>query len=148
MTPLIWIAIGILLILSELLATSILAVFIGLGALLTGIVLYLGWIESPSTQLLVFSAFSLLSLLLARRKLKAMFVGNVRNLKSNGVQQEIGQRVIVVSDFSDGTGRVELNGVHWDAFSKDALKKGDVAWVTHNQGIELYVARQPTDPAS
>lgn len=150
MTPLIWIAIGILLILSELLATSIMAVFIGLGAVLTGILLHLGWIDSLSVQLLVFSALSLLTLLLARRKLKAMFVGNVRhpNRHSNDFQQDIGQRVIVVNDFTDGTGRVELNGVHWDAYSKDALKKGDVAWVTHNQGIELYVSLQPTDPAS
>lgn len=147
MTPLIWITLGILLILSELMATSIVAVFLGLGALVTGIFLYLGWIDSLAVQLLLFSGSSLLALLLARRKLKALFVGNTLNphQHSDFFTQAIGQRVVVSCDFVKGAGRVELNGVHWDAFSNDPLKKGDVAWITHNQGIELYVASQHTN---
>ena len=39
--PLVWILLGLYLILSELVATSIIAVFLGLGALATGGLLYL-----------------------------------------------------------------------------------------------------------
>lgn len=144
--PLVWILLGLFLILSELVATSIIAVFLGLGALATGSLLYLGIINSLTLQLLVFSAVSLLSLLLARRRLKQLFVGGTiqKNQQSNFLQQAIGQRVEVVSNFEQGTGRVKLNGVQWTAYSKEALKKGDTAWITHNEGIELYViSNQP-----
>ncbi|MBE0506227.1 MAG: NfeD family protein [Marinospirillum sp.] len=128
-------------------ATSIVAVFLGLGALVTGIFLYLGWIDSLAVQLLLFSGSSLLALLLARRKLKTLFVGSTLDphKHSDFFTQEIGQRVVVTSDFVKGAGRVELNGVHWDAYSNEPLKKGDVAWITHNQGIELYVASHHTE---
>lgn len=142
MTPLIWIALGLLLILSELMATSVVAVFLGLGALVTGIFLHLGWVNSLSVQLMLFSGTSLLALLLARRRLKSIFVGQTLTPQQHSAffTQSIGERVTVTQDFEKGAGRVELNGVHWDAYSNEPLKKGDVAWITHNQGIELYVA--------
>jgi len=139
--PLVWIIVGIFLILSELVATSIIAVFLGLGALATGALLYLGIINSLTLQLLVFSAVSLLSLVIARRRLKTLFVGDTiqKNQHSDFLQQAIGQRVKVVTNFEQGTGRVELNGVQWTAYSEEALSSGDTAWITHNEGIALYV---------
>lgn len=151
MTPLIWISIGLLLILSELLATSIIAVFLGLGALATGLALQFGWVESLTAQLVLFSLVSLASLLLARRKLQAWFVGETRtpSKASQHFQEEIGQRVEVISDFDQGAGRVRLNGVAWDAFSEDPLKQGDIAWVTANRGIQLFVTQHnPNSVAS
>lgn len=73
--PLIWIILGIVLILSELIATSIIAVFLGIGALVTGSLLYIGAINSLAMQLWLFSGISLLSLMIARRRLKQFFVG-------------------------------------------------------------------------
>lgn len=147
MTPaLIWIILGLFLILSELIATSIVAVFLGIGALATGGLLYLGLINSLAIQLWVFSGISLLSLVMARRRLKQLFVGGTikKNQQSNFLQQAIGQRVEVINNFEQGRGRVKLNGVQWTAYSKEALKKGDTAWITHNEGIELYViSNQP-----
>lgn len=143
MTPsLIWIILGLFLILSELVATSIVAVFIGLGALATGCLLYLGLITSPTLQFLVFGGVSLLTLLVARRRLKSYFVGDTlsKNKHSNFLQQAVGQRVKVVANFEQGTGRVELNGVQWTAYSEEALNSGDAAWIIYNEGIELYVA--------
>ena len=142
MTPsLVWIILGIFLILSELVATSIVAVFLGLGALATGALLYLGIINSLTLQLLVFSGISLLSLVIARRRLKTLFVGDTiqKNQHSDFLQQAIGQRVKVVTSFEQGAGRVELNGVQWTAYSEEALSSGDTAWITHNEGIALYV---------
>lgn len=150
MTPLIWISIGLLLILSELLATSIIAVFLGLGALATGIALQLGWVESLTAQLVIFSLVSLTSLLFARRKLQAWFVGETRTPRnaSQHFQQEIGQRVQVIKDFQQGAGRVRLNGVAWDALSEEPLKQGDIAWITANRGIQLFVTKQHPNSAT
>lgn len=142
MTPaLVWMLLGMLLILSELLATSVIAVFLGLGALATSFLLYWGWIEDLSWQFVVFSGVSLLTLLVARRRLQALFVGRTlrNNQPSEFLQQALGKRVEVVTTFQQGKGRVRLNGVDWTAYSDEDLVAGSVAWVSYNQGIDLYV---------
>lgn len=148
MSPVLWLITGVLLILSELLATGVIAVFMGLGAIMTALFLQLGWIESAMAQVLLFSGVSLVTLLLARNKLKDIFLGKSLRLgePSAVVQQAIGQRVTVVTRFEQGAGRVLLNGVQWNAFSEDALDEGDIAWVVRNSGIELHVSK--TKPAT
>jgi len=144
MSPaLIWIILGILLILSELLATSIVAVFIGAAALVVGLLLNWGLIESTATQFVVFGIVSALLLVFARGRMKAWFVGYTADSSEHraNFQQDIGERVEVLSDFKNGLGKVKLNGVKWDAESADDLVKGEVAWVIHNEGIQLTVAR-------
>lgn len=148
---LVWIIIGIVLILSELLATSIVAVFIGIGAIVTGVLLHLGLIESLASQLIVFGVTSLGSLILARKRFKQWFGGFSMDQgeEHTKFRKDLGERVIVENDFISGGGRVTLNGVSWDALSDDDLKKGDVAWVIANEGIRLSVAKdRPTEDFS
>jgi len=142
-TAVVWIIVGIVLILSELLATSIIAVFIGIGAIVTGILLWAGIIESLTWQMLVFGVVSLSTLLLARKRLKGIFLGDSvdQGAGSMDFQKDIGERVTVQTDFQQGAGRVVLNGVAWNALSDDDLKVGDVAWVVANEGIQLTVSR-------
>lgn len=140
---LIWIVVGILLIVSELLATSIIAVFIGVGAIVTGVLLQMSIIESSAAQYIVFGCVSLGSLVLVRKRCKNWFVGftSDETSKQQEFQQSIGDRVIVKTTFQQGHGRVVLNGVQWDARSKDELTAGDVAWVINNDGITIVVGR-------
>jgi inner membrane protein len=137
-----WIIVGIVLILSELLATSIVAVFLGVAAIVVGLLLNVGLIESYSTQFLVFGVLSLSLLLAVRGHFKRWFVGYTADSSEQPSRfaSDIGRRVSVHSDFSHGAGRVVLNGVQWDAESADELKAGDVAWVIANQGIKLQVS--------
>lgn len=139
-----WIIIGVVLILTELLATSIVAVFLGLAAIIVGVLLQLGLIESASTQYTLFGVISLLLLFTARGRFKRWFVGYTAdsNEQPSTFSQDIGDRVTVLADFQQGQGRVLLNGVQWDAHSTDDLKTGELAWVTANQGIHLVVARE------
>jgi membrane protein implicated in regulation of membrane protease activity len=140
----IWIIVGVLLILTELLATSILTIFIGLAAIFVGILMQLGWIESTAAQYTVFGVVSLILLFAARGRCKRWFVGYTAdsNEQPSQLKQDIGNRVTVIADFNQGAGRVILNGVQWDALSKDDLKAGDVAWVLSNDGIHLNVTKQ------
>ncbi|MDN7123683.1 NfeD family protein [Pseudidiomarina terrestris] len=144
---LIWIVIGILLILSELLLTSVIAVFLGIGAIVTGLLLHWNIIAESATQFAVFGVVSLALLLVARGQFKRWFMGYTTDedeAKPN-FQRDIGARVKVIRDFNHGAGRVVLNGVQWDAFSEDELKAGETAWVLANEGIQLTVARdKPT----
>lgn len=147
-TAVIWIIIGIVLIITELLATSVLAVFLGIGAIVTGLLLTFGIIESTSAQYMVFGVVSLIMLFTARGKLKQWFNGYIANKDQHGTvfTKDLGERVIVHKDFKQGTGRVVLNGVQWDAQSEDDLKKGDVAYVIKNEGIHLTVTKnEPVD---
>ncbi|WLD59175.1 NfeD family protein [Salinispirillum sp. LH 10-3-1] len=140
----IWIIVGVLLILSELMATSIVAVFLGIGAIVTGVLLYFGVIESFTAQAIVFGVVSLSSLIVARKRFKTIFGGFTADAgeQSTQFQRDIGERVTVLADFEQGAGRVTLNGVAWNAESSDDLKAGEVAWVIANEGINLTVSRK------
>ena len=137
-----WIIVGIILILSELLATSVVAVFFGIAAIVVGLLLNFGLIESYSMQFLIFGVLSLLLLFSVRGRFKSWFVGYTAdsNEQPSRFSEDIGSRVSVHTDFVQGAGRVVLNGVQWDAESTDELKAGDVAWVIANRGIKLQVA--------
>lgn len=157
-TGLIWIVFGILLILSELLATSVIAVFIGIGALVTGILLQMGIIISPTAQFIVFGVVSLASLILIRKHFKLWFVGftKAQNDQQLQFQQTLGDRVVVKKNFQHGRGRVLLNGVEWDAkcvteevngaSCQHELLTGDVAWVIGNDGLTILIS--PTKPTN
>lgn len=142
-TAMIWIIFGVLLIITELLATSIAAVFLGIAAIVVGILLQFGVIESASAQYTIFGVVSLLLLFTARSRFKRWFVGYTAdsNEQPSSLSQDIGERVTVLADFQQGQGRVILNGVQWDAYSSDDLKAGELAKITANQGIHLHVAR-------
>lgn len=141
---LIWILVGVLLILSELLLTSVVAVFLGIGALVTGLLLHWGLIDQLSIQFAVFGIVSLVSLVFARGRIKQWFRGYTADSDESkpNFQRDIGARVTVVKAFKHGAGRVSLNGVQWDAFSEDDLQVGDTAWVVANEGIQLTVQKQ------
>jgi inner membrane protein len=138
----IWIIAGIVLILSELLATSIVAVFFGIAAIIVGLLLNIGLIDSYSVQFMLFGVLSLALLFIARGHFKRWFVGYTADSGEQPLRfaDDIGSRVTVHSDFNQGTGRVVLNGVQWDAESGDSLKAGDIAWVVANRGIKLVVS--------
>lgn len=143
-----WIIAGIVLILTELLATSIVAVFFGVAAIVVGLLLHFGLIESYSVQFMVFGVLSLALLLAVRGHFKRWFVGYTadNNEQPSRFSEDIGSRVTVHADFTHGAGRVILNGVQWDAESHDNLKAGDVAWVVANHGIKLTVSANKPQP--
>ncbi|CAM3694457.1 NfeD family protein [Rheinheimera salexigens] len=137
-----WIIAGIVLILTELMATSIVAVFFGIAAIIVGLLLNFGIIDSYSLQFLIFAVLSLVLLFSVRSQCKRWFVGYTADSSEqpSAVASDIGSRVIVHSTFEHGAGRVVLNGVQWDAESEQPLQAGDVAWVIANQGIKLQVS--------
>jgi membrane protein implicated in regulation of membrane protease activity len=137
-----WIIAGIALILTELLATSIIAVFFGIAAIVVGLLLHNGVISSYSNQFLIFAVVSLSLLLAVRGHFKRWFVGYTADTTEQPFRlaEDIGRRVTVLTTFSHGAGRVVLNGVQWNAESADLLTAGDVAWVVANNGITLVVS--------
>ncbi|WP_185267150.1 NfeD family protein [Halopseudomonas xiamenensis] len=137
-----WLLLGVALLISEFFIPGLVAVFFGIGALAVGLLTLFGVIDSLAVQLLSFGVISLVALFGLRRHctrwLKGAVAGRaVEDLDDAGV---IGQRVMVLTDFHDGIGDVQLNGAKWDAESSDPLRAGDTAWVIGFSGIVLKVA--------
>jgi len=140
---LLWILVGIVLIITELLVTGIVAVFFGIAAIITGLLLQFGLIEGLALQYASFGIISVATLVLARQRLTRWFKGNTKDKteESPSFQQDIGERATVIKDFQHGSGRVTLNGVSWTASSSEELKAGEAVWVIANEGIHLTVSR-------
>ena len=151
-SALIWVIAGILLILSELLATSIVAVFFGLSAIIVGLLLWAGLIESPEAQLVIFGVLSLVLLFTARAKLRRALVGDVadKNDSHKTFRENLGKRATAVTDFSGGQGRIRLNGVQWLALAApdEEISNGDTVWIVANEGIQLTVSKTPPSQVS
>lgn len=149
---LIWVIAGLLLILSELLATSIVAVFFGVAAVIVGLLLWGGVVESFEAQFFIFGGLSLVLLFTARSRLRHYLVGDVadHNDTHKTFQENLGQRATAVEDFSHGQGRVSLNGVQWSAQCsrpEEVIQGGDTVWIISNNGIQLTVSKtNPVQP--
>jgi membrane protein implicated in regulation of membrane protease activity len=140
---LIWIIVGLVLVLSELLATSIIAVFFGFAAIIVGLLLWAGLIEATWLQFAIFGVLSLVLLFTARSKLRRYLVGDVadNNDQHQTFRENLGQRASAVADFEQGQGRIRLNGVQWSALSDEPIQAGDTVWITANDGIQLTVSK-------
>jgi membrane protein implicated in regulation of membrane protease activity len=109
----IWILLGFLLLLLELLlSSSFYLLFFGCGALVVGLLTVLGWPGPPWAQGLVFSVLSVLSIVLLRQRL-------VRNFKAPGdrdVDSLVGETAVALQRIqAHGFGKAELRGSSWNA---------------------------------
>ena len=140
---LIWVIAGVVLILSELLATSIVALFFGLSAIVVGLLLWAGVIDSIEMQFFIFAALSLAMLFTARSKLRRYLVGDLADStdQHQTFRENLGQHATAVADFHQGMGRVLLNGVQWSAQSDDEIISNDRVWIIANDGIQLTVSK-------
>jgi inner membrane protein len=139
-----WLVLGFLLLISEVLVPGVVAVFFGIGALAVGALTYFGVIETLPMQMFWFALVSLAALFVLRKHFKRYLRGDVSNLAEAGPDRGdlVGARVLVLTDFRQGSGTIQLNGAKWDAESEDSLKAGEVAWVLSNHGIVLTVGAQ------
>jgi membrane-bound ClpP family serine protease len=120
--PTLWLLVGLVLIGLELLLTSFISLFFGLGALVTAAALTLGLPSSGWPVWVVFLGSSLGFLFGMRARFKDYFVGDeVESGKSELDEGYIGQRVSRVSGFDaaqSDVGMVEFRGSHWQARSE------------------------------
>lgn len=139
-----WLIFGMVLIISEALLMSFVAVFFGLGALVVGGLTWLGVLNTLPWQLLCFAVVSLALLFLTRRRFKNALKGEVA-AKPTSESDLIGQRVEVLTTFEQGKGTVFFRGARWEAYSDETLDINTSAWITNHSGITLTVSKtKPT----
>jgi membrane protein implicated in regulation of membrane protease activity len=120
-----WLIGGAVLILLEFLVPGLVVVFLGLGALLTGGVLYLGWISEPVALLAFFAFSSILMLATLRRLIMRFYPSDSERVEADEDKLLIGQKATAISTIypSDYSGRIRFSGTTWSARSE----RGEIA---------------------
>ena len=112
-------------IIAEFLFSGFIVVFFGLGAIIAGISVAFGVPGSGGIPFIIFSASSVILLLLARNQMKAWFQGDLVEAKNADIDTGImGDDVEVISGFnslSPGYGIVSYRGSNWNAKSEQEM---------------------------
>ncbi len=138
-----WIVVGAVLLGSELFVpTDFYLVFLGISALLVGALELAGLGAPVWAQWLLFAAFSVASLVLARQQLSARF----RDQRGLDVDPTLVGEVAIVRERIDpgATGRAELRGSSWTARNagEAPLEEGTRTRVERVEGLLIHVRRE------
>lgn len=137
----IWFLVGLGLLLLELVLPGLVILFFGAGAWVTALVcaitdINLNW------QILIFLIASLLGLVLLRKYLKKRFFGRSDKEIDDQLEEFIGRKAKAVTDFQDGTGKVEFKGTRWTATSAEPVSKGDWVIIQSKDSLILKVGKE------
>ncbi len=138
---LLWFIAGLVLLLTELFAPSLILMFFGLGAWIVAALYLLFNIEFP-TQLIVFAVSSIVLLVFLRKKLKPVFLGYVSSKQNTGQNMDdfLEKEAVVVARIEPGKpGKVEFNGVAWDAVSDSIIDVDSRVKIIDRSGLKLKV---------
>ncbi|HAR96470.1 MAG TPA: NfeD family protein [Deltaproteobacteria bacterium] len=135
----IWAIIGIVLIIIDVFSSTFFLFFLGIGALVTALSVWVGLTPGLVGQLICFSLFSLVATLLFRSALKRMFDQKARH---GDYSEYIGQKAVVAASIpAGGEGKVTYRGSEWIAFCEEdrEIPEGATVTILSIQGIKLKV---------
>src|SRR5262245_5133997 len=138
----IWILGGLALLALELLTPGgFFIIFFGIGALIVGLLSGLGLLAAGWVEWLLFSAVSVVSLLLFRKPLLDWM--KRREPQRPPVDSLVGETAVVTEDVAPGgTGKAELRGTSWNVRAREALRRGQRARVERVEGLTLWLAAE------
>lgn len=123
---LIWFLLGVALFFFELVSTTFVFFFFGIGCVVASIISLIGL--DFNYQIIVFIIVSIVSLLVLRKRLSSIFSGKASLNKDNENRPNhplVGRTGIVSKDISiDCYGEIDIDGSFWRASSDTNLKKG------------------------
>ncbi len=138
-----WFLLGLALMLSELALPGFVIIFFGIGAWITALCIWLGAADAFNTQLIIFLASSVLSLVLFRKKGKSYFQGRVSGKLDDVAQLDDvkGERAVVIEDIvpSHLAGKVEFHGTNWNAIAEAEIQKGTPVEILERKDLTLKV---------
>ncbi|MBT8493790.1 MAG: NfeD family protein [Deltaproteobacteria bacterium] len=118
-----WLGLGAFLMLLEIVLPGLVVVFLGFGALIVALAVYLGWVAGWINAGTLFFVASLGSLLLLRGMFQRMMPGQVETGDTDDDTIGVGVEVEVIEDVGPGEdeGRIRYGGTTWRATSYDKL---------------------------
>lgn len=115
-----WVILGIVLLISEMIAPGAYLMFLGGAAVLTGLIGFA--LPLPfALELLIFAVASIASVYVAKRWFDVYPILSSAPLLNARIAQMIGQTVEVVEPIEGGAGRVKVGDSVWSASGPDAV---------------------------
>ncbi|AIU68423.1 regulatory protein [Vibrio coralliilyticus] len=134
-----WLAFGLALLAVELLGTAGYFLWLGLSALIVGLLLTLlpmSW----QLQWIAFSVFSLMTTWLWwRRQFKKDSSDDLNRDLNQKQKQLIGQTVLVEENLAPGKHRIKVGDTTWSAQTEHAIPAGTLVEITQVNGIILTI---------
>jgi inner membrane protein len=135
----IWFVVGLVLILMEFVIPGLVIVFFGLGAWVAAIFVAIFPEMAFWVQMMIFTVFSVATLVLLRGSLKKRFFSNQEGAESEGLDDYIGQKAIVEVAIKNGEGKILFKGVSWSAFADEDISEGTKVTIVDKDSIKLKV---------
>ena len=143
-----WLVIGLMLMLVELVLPSTYFLWLGVAAMLVGLLLWLLPSMSFDVQLILFAALSVSTIFLGRRYLKRHPIDSDQPTLNVRGAQSIGRLATLREPIVNGVGRVHLDDTLWRALGED-MPSGSQVRVVAVEGTSLRVeAVEPRDTGS
>ena len=136
----IWIIGGVLLCLAEIATPgAFYLLFFGVAALLVGLLAWAGLVDTTWVQFLLFSVFSIVSLVLFRRALAEKLSPLEPNEQIHTLEGETGTALEDLP--AHGTGKVEVRGTSWNAVNRgdSLIEQGQSCVIERVEGVSLWV---------
>ena len=137
----IWLYIGSFLMLAEIVSPGFVIFFFGLGAATVAVCKWAFPSLSLAWQLALFSITSIFYLLVLRRYMKKLFMGDAEN--SPGLASEFVGRVgkVIETIRPEVPGRIELGEVEWKATASERLEPGTEVKVVAQDNLTMRVEK-------
>ncbi len=139
-----WLYAGAFLMLAEIMAPGFVIFFFGLAAVTVGAIMFVlpeSLALAFTWQLGLFSLFSILYLVLLRRYVKTVFLGDTDN--SQALASEYVGRLGKVTELvrPEMPGRVMLGDAEWNAAANERLEAGTEVRVVRQENLTMVVER-------
>ncbi len=135
--PIIWFAVGVLLLLLEFLSPGVIILFFGIGAWLVA-VLCLMLDLSINMQLSLFILSSLFLLISLRKWFKTLFL-EPNEAGEEALSEFVGKKAIVTQKITATGGKVEFQGSYWGAEAGTIIPQGTAGEIGGRNNITLIV---------
>jgi inner membrane protein len=140
----IWLLLGLLLLLAELLTPGgFYIIFFGIGAIVVGILAGFQFAGPPWFQYILFSLVSVTALWLFREKLLQL----TRAAPSESVDNLVGETAVSLDDIPvNGIGKAEMRGTSWNPrnIGDQPLARGQRTRVERIEGLTIFVRAETT----
>jgi membrane protein implicated in regulation of membrane protease activity len=140
--PALWAAAGLFLMIAEFFVPGVFLMFFGFGALASALLAWI-WPSLPyAWQWVFFAAVSVTMLLLLRKRMGKVFGGRTTVSKDDLNADFIGNTAVALTDLAPGqAGKVEINGVGWNAEAAEPIRAGTAVVIVSRDGLTFTVRK-------
>jgi len=141
---LVWLIGGSTLVLLEFLIPGLVVIFLGLGALITSGLLYLGYLRDPWLAIACFGVSSVLMLATIRKMVLRFYPSLSEKVETDEEVLIVGQKAQAISTLTahDYSGRVKYSGTTWPARSEAGeIVEGEAVEIIGQDNINLIVRK-------